>query len=90
MTRHHENAYNIILHPSVTEKTMFVLDKDNALEFVVRHDATKPQIKAAIKEIFNVECKAVNTRITLEGKKALVFFPEAVSAEELGMRIGVF
>ena len=88
--RHHADAFNILLHPSVTEKTMAVMDKSNALEFVVRHDATKTQIKQAIKEVFQVEVKAVNTRITNEGKKATVYFPAGVSAEEIGMRIGVF
>ncbi len=42
--RHHDDAFNILLHPSVTEKTMAVMDRSNALEFVVRHDATKQQI----------------------------------------------
>ncbi len=88
--RHHDDAFNILLHPSVTEKTMAVMDRSNALEFVVRHDATKQQIKEAIKEVFQVDVKAVNTRITKEGKKAIVYFPAEVSAEEIGMRIGVF
>lgn len=88
--RHHKDPYNILLHPSVTEKTMFVMDNNNALEFLVRIDATKTQIKAAMKDIFDVDVKAVNTRITKHGKKAIVYFPTDVSAEEIGMRIGVF
>ena len=88
--RHHADPFNILLHPSVTEKTMFVMDNNNALEFVVRIDATKDQIKAAIKDVFEVDAAAVNTRITKHGKKAIVTFPADVSAEEIGMRIGVF
>lgn len=88
--RHHSDPYNILLHPSVTEKTMFIMDNNNALEFMVRIDATKTQIKAAMKDIFDVDVKAVNTRITKHGKKAIVYFPDDVQAEEIGMRIGVF
>jgi large subunit ribosomal protein L23 len=84
------DPYNIILHPSVTEKTMAILDQDNALEFYVRVDATKPEIENAVRSIFSVDVKAVNTRITKHGKRAIVYFPEGVSAEEIGMRIGVF
>lgn len=88
--RHHADPFNILLHPSVTEKTMFIMDNNNALEFVVRIDATKHQIKQAIKDVFEVDVAAVNTRITKHGKKAIVTFPDGVNAEEIGMRIGVF
>ncbi len=53
-------------------------------------DANKHQIRDAVKAIFEVEPKSVNTRITKDGKRALVYFPADVSAEEIGMRIGVF
>lgn len=89
-TRRKADPYNILLHPYVTEKTMAIMDKDNALEFLVRMDATKPQIQAAFKQIFEVDLRAVNTRITKNGKRAIVYFPPGVSAEEIGMRIGVF
>ena len=84
------DPYNILLHPCVTEKTMAVMDQHNALEFYVRRDATKPQIRLAFKKIFDVDVKAVNTRITKNGKRALIYFPADTSAEEIGMRIGVF
>lgn len=84
------DPFSVILHPSVTEKTMFVMDANNTLEFLVRRTASKPDVKRAIEEIFQVKVAKVRTRITPEGKRALVTFPEDVSAEELGMRIGVF
>ncbi|MBW3583162.1 MAG: 50S ribosomal protein L23 [Euryarchaeota archaeon] len=83
-------AYGIILHPSVTEKTMFQMDQNNSLEFVVRIDATKTEVLWAIKEIFDVDVTKIRTRITKHGKRAIVTFPADVSAEEIGMRIGVF
>lgn len=82
--------YDVIIRPSVTEKTMGQMDRHNSLEFVVRREATKPQIRRAVEEIFQVRVKKVATRTTKEGKKAIVTFPPDVSAEEIGMRIGVF
>ena len=42
------DPYNIIYHPFVTEKTMNFMEKNNALEFVVKRNSTKKQIKDAI------------------------------------------
>jgi large subunit ribosomal protein L23 len=82
--------YDVLIRPSVTEKTMGQMDKHNTLEFVVRKEATKVQVRRAVEEIFSVKVTKVRTRSTKEGKKALVTFAADVSAEEIGMRIGVF
>ena len=84
------DPYQIIFHPYVTEKTMNFMEKNNALEFVVRRRATNTQIKKAIEHMFDVEVKNVNTRITKKGKHAIVKFAPEVDAEDIGMRIGVF
>jgi len=84
------DPYQIIFHPYVTEKTMNFMEKNNALEFVVRRRATKTQIKKAIEHMFDVEVEHVNTRITKKGKHAIVKFAPEVDAEDIGMRIGVF
>lgn len=84
------DPYHIIFHPSVTEKTMMIMDKNNSLEFIVRREASKPQIKAAIEKLFDCEVETVNTRITKQGKRAIVKFGGETSAEDIGMRIGVF
>lgn len=84
------DPYQIVFHPSVTEKTMMIMDKNNSLEFIVRRTASKPQIKAAIEELFDCEVETVNTRITKQGKRAIVKFGGETSAEDIGMRIGVF
>ncbi len=84
------DPYKIIFHPSVTEKTMMIMDKNNSLEFIVRREASKPQIKAAIEKLFDCEVETVNTRITKQGKRAIVKFGGETSAEDIGMRIGVF
>lgn len=84
------DPYNIIFHPYVTEKTMLFMEKNNALEFVVKRDASKKTIKEAVEEMFEATVKNVNTRITKHGKHAIVTFTEDINAEDIGMRIGIF
>jgi ribosomal protein uL23 len=84
------DPYDIIYHPYVTEKTMNFMEKNNALEFVVKRQANKKQIKAAIEKMFEAKVKAINTRITKRGKHAIVIFMPEFKAEDIGMRIGIF
>ena len=84
------DPYRIIFHPFVTEKTMNFMEKNNALEFVVKRNADKKTIKKAVEELFEVKVKDVNTRITKKGKHAIVTFTPEFKAEDIGMRIGIF
>ena len=54
------NAYDVIVSPSITEKSTLV-SEHNQVIFNVRRDATKPDIKAAVEQLFNVKVRAVNT-----------------------------
>ncbi len=88
----------ILLHPYVTEKTMNLMAgtptqdfKDgNKIEFVVLRQATKKDIKEAFEQRFDVKVNKVWTKITKEGKRAIIELAEGYSAEDIGMRIGVF
>jgi len=88
----------IILHPYVTEKTMNAMSgtpkqdlKDgNRLEFVVRKDASKVEIKKAFEERFEAKVEKVNIKMMRDGKHAVIKLKEGYSAEEIGMRIGIF
>lgn len=85
------DPYNIVHHPYVTEKTMDRLDFQNSIDFVVDIDATKPQIRWAIEEMFDVTVDKVRTMITPTGeKRAIVRFPPSVEAEDIAMRVGIF
>ena len=53
-------AYDIILAPLVTEKSTMG-SENNQITFRVPLSATKPQIKAAIEQLFKVKVNAVNT-----------------------------
>jgi len=85
------DPYDVLLHPYVTEKTMGRIDRDNTIEFVVRREATKTQVKWAVEKLYNAKVVKVNTRITMRGEKhAAVRFADDVNAEEIGQRIGIF
>ena len=54
------SAYDIILSPVITEKSSMASEA-NQVVFKVRRDATKPEIKAAIEQLFKVKVVGVNT-----------------------------
>jgi large subunit ribosomal protein L23 len=57
-----ERMYDLILAPVITEKSTRV-SEHNQVVFRVPLTATKPEIKAAVEGLFNVQVKAVNTLI---------------------------
>ena len=59
-------AYDTIVRPLVTEKAT-IGNENGQVSFVVAINATKPEIKAAVEMLFNVQVTAVNTSI-LKGK----------------------
>ena len=80
----------ILEHPFVTEKAMMMLESENKLQFIVRKDATKKQIKREIEQIFEQEVTGVSTLMTTRGeKKAIVSFADAKAAEEILSRLGI-
>jgi len=58
--------YDIVLAPHITEKST-MLSETNSVVFKVAHQATKPEIKAAIEALFGVSVVSVNT-LTSKGK----------------------
>ena len=52
--------YDVILSPVITEKSTR-LSEANQVVFKVRRNATKPEIKAAIEQLFKVKVVGVNT-----------------------------
>ena len=59
--------YDIIIAPVITEKATMASEL-NKVVFRVRKEATKPQIKAAVEQLFDVKVTAVNTLIR-KGKR---------------------
>ena len=60
------NHYDVILAPHITEKST-LLSEHNAVVFKVASGASKPQIKAAVEALFNVNVTGVNT-MNVKGK----------------------
>jgi large subunit ribosomal protein L23 len=55
-----ERMYEVIRRPVVTEKSTLG-SEHNQVTFEVPLDASKPEIKASVEQIFKVKVKAVNT-----------------------------
>lgn len=89
---------DILIRPYVSEKAMNQLSgtptqnfKDgNKIQFIVHRDADKDQIKAVFEERFEVKVAKVWTRIQKDGKHAIIKLADGYSAEDVGMRVGVF
>jgi len=89
---------DILIRPYVTEKTLNLLSgtptqkfKDgNKIEFIVHRQASKEDIKVAFEERFEVKVEHVWTKIQKDGKHAIIKLAEGYSAEDVGMRVGVF
>ena len=57
----------VLIAPVISEKATLVAEKSNAVTFKVLRDATKPEIKAAVELLFNVQVKAVSVA-NIKGK----------------------
>ncbi len=80
----------IIKSPYITEKVTGMIDSDNTLEFLVNMRATKPEIKKALEELYEIRVESVRTMITSRGeKKAVVTLATENSANELATRLGL-
>ena len=60
--------HRVIVAPVVSEKSTRVAEKRNQAVFKVARDATKPEIKAAVEQLFKVQVTDVNT-INRQGKR---------------------
>lgn len=54
-----ERLMQVLLVPQVSEKSTIVGEKHNQYVFRVLPDATKPEIKAAVEQLFSVSVSAV-------------------------------
>jgi large subunit ribosomal protein L23 len=57
----------VLVAPIVSEKATHVAEQSNAVTFRVLQDATKPEIKAAVELMFNVQVKGVSVA-NIKGK----------------------
>jgi large subunit ribosomal protein L23 len=62
-----ERLYKVLLGPHISEKATIVADDAQQVVFRVAKDATKPEIKKAVEELFNVQVTGVNV-LNAKGK----------------------
>ena len=68
MSVRQERLMQVLLAPTVSEKSTYVGDKNNQVVFRVADDATKPEIKAAVELLFKVKVKSVQVA-NVKGKE---------------------
>ena len=54
-----DRLYNVLLAPIVSEKSTMIGEKNEQVAFRVKHDATKPEVKAAVELLFKVQVDSV-------------------------------
>jgi len=92
-----KNPREIIFEPLITEKGTHLKADNNAYLFAVNKNSNKIEIKWAIKQMFNVKVKKINT-IKVKGKpkamgqyvgkrpdwkKAIIYLEEGETIQEL-------
>ncbi len=91
-TRYNEmlDLTGIIIRAVVSEKAIDLIQRENKLTFIVKRTASKPEIKKAIEELFDVGVEKVWTMITPRGeKKAIIKLKPEYSAFELASQLGI-
>ncbi|CAB9512154.1 60S ribosomal protein L23A [Seminavis robusta] len=84
------DKHSIIKYPLTTESSMKLIEDSNTLVFIVDIKSNKRQIKAAVRELYNIECEKVNTLITPRGlKKSYVRLSKDYDALDVANRVGV-
>lgn len=54
-----ERMLKVLLSPVISEKATYVAEKNEQVVFRVRRDATKPEVKAAVENLFKVQVESV-------------------------------
>jgi len=84
------DAYSVIRYPLTTESSMKKIEDNNTLVFIVNLKANKPQIKEAVKKLYEIDVSKVNTLIRPDGiKKAYVRLAPDYDALDVANKIGI-
>merc|ERR1712117_761995 len=84
------DQFAIIKHPLTTESAMKKIEDNNTLVFIVDTRASKPQIKLAVKKLYDIHVAKVNTLIRPDGqKKAYVRLATDYDALDIANKIGI-
>ncbi|XP_028775781.1 60S ribosomal protein L23a-1-like [Neltuma alba] len=82
--------YQILKYPLTTESAMKKIEDNNTLVFIVDLRADKKKIKDAVKKMYDIQAKKVNTLIRPDGtKKAYVRLTPDYDALDVANKIGI-
>eukprot|EP00897_Mesotaenium_endlicherianum_P006671 jgi/Mesen1/6031/ME000308S05223 len=82
--------YQVLKFPLTTESAMKKIEDNNTLVFIVDIRADKAKIKDAVKRMYDIQCKKVNTLIRPDGlKKAYVRLTADYDALDIANKIGI-
>ena len=82
--------HEVILYPLMTERSVYMIENENKLVFIVNRRANKHEIARAAQELYGVEADSVRTLITTKGlKKAFVKLTDQYDASDLAIRLGI-
>jgi large subunit ribosomal protein L23 len=59
-----ERLLQILVAPVISEKATYIADKSNQILFIVTPSATKPEVKAAVEQLFKVKVSSVQISVT--------------------------
>jgi large subunit ribosomal protein L23 len=65
------NAGQVLIRPLITERSMTLRDDQNKYAFKVHVQATKPEIRKAVEELFEVKVVSVSTMNMMGKNKRL-------------------
>ncbi|MQL82851.1 hypothetical protein Taro_015333, partial [Colocasia esculenta] len=82
--------FQILKYPLTTESAMKKIEDNNTLVFIVDIRADKKKIKGAVKKMYDIQAKKVNTLIRPDGtKKAYVRLTPDYDALDVANKIGI-
>ncbi|MQM18498.1 hypothetical protein Taro_051492, partial [Colocasia esculenta] len=84
------DQFQILKYPLTTESAMKKIEDNNTLVFIVDIRADKKKIKAAVKKMYDIQAKKVNTLVRPDGtKKAYVRLTPDYDALDVANKIGI-
>ncbi len=84
------DPYDVILYPIMTEVASRILESENKLVFAVNSKATKPDVKRAVEELYEVQVQKVTVMVTSKGeKKAYVKLHPDFKAVDVAIKLGI-
>jgi len=82
--------FAILKYPLTTESAMKKIEENNTLVFIVDVRASKAKIRDAVKKMYDIQCKKVNTLVRPDGnKKAYVRLTPDYDALDIANKIGI-